>query len=37
MIIKLKYTENEYWIVKKQLDKIANTPEQAVWRLLGNE
>lgn len=37
MIIKLKYTEDEYNIVKGQLLKIAATPEQAVWKLLGNE
>jgi hypothetical protein len=37
MIIKLKYTEDEYHIVKGQLQKIAQTPEQAVWKLLGNE
>ena len=37
MIIKLKYTEDEYRIVRDQLSKIAATPEQAVWKLLGNE
>jgi len=37
MIIKLKYTEEEYNLVKDQLSKIASTPEQAVWKLLGNE
>jgi len=37
MIIKLKYTETEYLQVKEQLSKIAETPEQAVWKLLGNE
>jgi hypothetical protein len=37
MIIKLSYTENEYWQVKEQLSKIASTPEQAVWKLLGND
>jgi len=37
MIIKLKYTEDEYHLVRKQLSKIAATPEQAVWKLLGNE
>jgi hypothetical protein len=37
MIIKLSYTENEYWQVKEQLSKIALTPEQAVWKLLGND
>jgi hypothetical protein len=37
MIIKLKYTEDEYHLVRQQLSKIAATPEQAVWKLLGNE
>ncbi len=37
MIIKLKYTEEEYHLVREQLSKIASTPEQAVWKLLGNE
>lgn len=37
MIIKLKYTEDEYLRVKEQLQRIAQTPEQAVWKLLGNE
>jgi len=37
MIIKLKYTEDEYHIVKGQLTKLASTPEQAVWKLLGNQ
>ena len=37
MIIKLKYTEEEYNLVKDQLSKIASTPEQAIWKLLGNE
>ena len=37
MIIKLKYTEEEYNLVRNQLSKIASTPEQAVWKLLGNE
>lgn len=37
MVIKLKFTEDEYWQVKKQLAEIASTPEQAVWKLLGNE
>jgi len=36
MIIKLKFTEEDYHIVKGQLQKIAATPEQAVWKLLGN-
>ena len=35
--IKLNYTEEEYWKVKEQLSQIAATPEQAVWKLLGNE
>ena len=37
MVIKLKYTEDEYNIVKGQLLRLASTPEQAVWELLGNE
>ena len=37
MVIKLKYTEDEYHQVKEQLAKIADSPEQAVWKLLGNE
>ena len=37
MTINLKYTEEEYWKVKDQLSKIAQTPEQAVWKLLNNE
>ena len=37
MIIKLKYTEDEYLQVRDQLSKIADTPEQAVWKLLNNE
>ena len=37
MYIKLNYTEEEYQIVKDSLSKIAPTPEQAVWKLLGNE
>jgi ParB-like chromosome segregation protein Spo0J len=37
MIIKLKYIEDEYNLVREQLSKIASTPEQAIWKLLGNE
>ena len=37
IILKLKYTEDEYNLVREQLSKIASTPEQAVWKLLGNE
>jgi ParB-like chromosome segregation protein Spo0J len=37
MSITLKYTEDEYHIVKEQLLKIASTPEQAIWKLLGND
>ena len=37
MILKLKYTEYEYNLVRDQLSKIASTPEQAIWKLLGNE
>jgi hypothetical protein len=37
MTIKLNYTEEEYNIVKDQLKNIAQTPEQAIWKLLGND
>lgn len=37
MVIKLQYTDVEYFKVKEQLNSIASTPEQAVWKLLGNE
>jgi len=37
MILKLKYTEDDYNLVREQLSKIASTPEQAVFKLLGNE
>lgn len=37
MTIKLNYIESDYNIVRDQLSKIAATPEQAVWKLLGNE
>jgi len=37
MTINLKYTEEDYWKVKEKLSKIAQTPEQAVWKLLRNE
>jgi hypothetical protein len=37
MSITLKYTEDEYHLVKEQLLKIASTPEQAIWKLLGND
>jgi len=37
MIIKLKYSEKDYLLVREQLSKIASTPEQAVYKLLGNE
>ena len=37
MTITLKYTEDEYHIVKDALLKLASTPEQAVWKLLGND
>ena len=36
MVIKLNFTEDEYWKVKQQLSEIAATPEQAIWILLGN-
>jgi hypothetical protein len=32
--ITLEYTPDEYNQVKKALQKIASTPEQAVWKLL---
>lgn len=37
MTINLKYTEEEYYLVKQQLSEIASTPEQAIWKLLGND
>ena len=37
MTITLKYTEEEYHIVKDALLKLAATPEQAIWKLLGND
>lgn len=37
MTISLKYTADEYWQIKEQLSRVAATPEQAVWKLLGNE
>jgi len=37
MTITLKYTEEEYYIVKDTLSKLASTPEQAIWKLLGND
>jgi len=37
MTISLKYEADEYWKIKEQLSKVAATPEQAVWKLLGNE
>lgn len=37
MTINLKYTEEEYLIVKEALFKIASTPEMAIWKLIGNE
>jgi hypothetical protein len=37
MTITLKYTEDEYHLIKEQLLKIASTPEQAIWKLLGND
>ena len=37
MTIKLNFTETEYWTVKQQLSEIAAIPEQAIWKLLGNE
>jgi|FLOH01.1.fsa_nt_gi hypothetical protein len=37
MTIKLQYTQSEYNTVLEQLSNIAGTPEQAVWKLLGNK
>lgn len=37
MIIKLKYTEEEYNQVREGLAKVAQTPEAAVYKLLGYE
>jgi ParB-like chromosome segregation protein Spo0J len=37
MTITLKYTEDEYYIVKDAFLKLAITPEQAIWKLLGND
>jgi ParB-like chromosome segregation protein Spo0J len=37
MVIRLNYTEEEYFIVKDYLSKLASTPEMAVWKLIGNE
>jgi ParB-like chromosome segregation protein Spo0J len=37
MTIILKYTEDEYHIVKDALLKLASTPEQAIWKLLNND
>ena len=34
MTIKLNYTEENYWKVKEALSKVAETPEQAVYKLL---
>ena len=37
MTITLKYTPDEFWKVKEQLSKIGQTPEAAIWILLGND
>ena len=34
MTIKLNYTEEDYWKVKEALSKVAETPEQSVYKLL---
>ena len=34
LVLKLKYTESDYNIVKGELLKIADTPEQALWKLI---
>lgn len=36
-IIKLEYSFDDYSLVKEQLAKIDASPEQAVWKLLGNK
>lgn len=36
-VIKLEYTYEDYLKVKEQLTKIDASPEQAVWKLLGNK
>lgn len=35
--IRLKYSEAQYLLAKEQLAKVAETPELAVWILLGNK
>ena len=35
--IVLKYTNEDYYVVKEALSKIAQTPEQAVWKLINND
>lgn len=37
MTITLKFTEEDYWKVKNGLSSIADTPEEAVLKLLGHE
>jgi len=37
MEIKLSYSHDEYFVVVKGLSEIAQTPEAAIWKLLGNE
>jgi len=37
MTLNLKYSSDEYWKVKEQMSAIAQTPEAALWKLLGNE
>jgi hypothetical protein len=36
LTIKLEYTAEDYEVVKDQLSRIAHTPEEAIWKLLGN-
>ena len=35
VVIKLKYTEGDHAKVREALSRVASTPEQAVWKLLG--
>ena len=37
MTLNLKYSSDEYWKVREQMAAIAQTPEAALWKLLGNE
>ncbi len=37
MTLNLQYSSDEYWKVREQMAAIAQTPEAALWKLLGNE